>query len=255
MAASEADRLQREVAFQDLLATLGWSSLRHVDRASFERDIRAIEIPDEAVLAQIARDRKPIMLAPLHMGAFALPFARIMRDYFADRPMLILRAREDRPEETTVMRRISELGIDMRFLNIANKQNYLDAVRFARTGAVIVSFCDLPATYGSPEPVQMFGQRCELAMGIASLARVTEATVVPIAVYSSINGDRVRIGQPFECYRTGADERARVASLIARHIETSVLVEPEQWHMWPRFHEFLARVADQSPIAREGLAA
>jgi len=255
MPSREADRLQREIGYQDLIATIGWSSLQHMDRASFERDVAAIDIPDGDVLAQLARDRKPIMLTPLHMGSFALPFARIMRDYFADRPMLILRARQDRVEETAVMRRITELGIDMRFLNIADKQTYLDAVRFARNGAVIVCFCDLPASYGSPEPVELFGQQCEIAMGIASLARVTGATIVPVAVHSSIAGDSVRIGQPFECYRTGADERARVANLIARHIEASVLAEPAQWHMWPRFYEYVARVAEEMPTVAEGIAA
>jgi KDO2-lipid IV(A) lauroyltransferase len=254
MSSSEADRLQREVWFQDLIATVGWSTLLQIDRASFERDVEAISIPDEAVISQIARDGKPVMLAPLHMGSFALAFARIMRDHFADRPMLILRARQDRVEETQVMRRISELGIDMRFLNVAEKQTYLDAVRFARQGAVIVCFADLPASYGSPEPVTLFGQRCELALGFASLARVTAATVVPIAVHSSVAGDSVRIGRPFESWKSGPDERTRVAAHIARHIEASVLSQPEQWHMWPRLSEYLAPL-DQSPVLDQGIAA
>jgi KDO2-lipid IV(A) lauroyltransferase len=177
------------------------------------------------------------------MGCFALPFAKIMRDHFSDRPMLILRAREDRPEETEAMRRISEIGVDMRFLNVADKQAYVDGVRFARAGAVIVTFVDLPASYGGAVSETLFGRPAQLAMGLNSLARVIGADVVPIAVNSSVRGDVVKLGRPFECFATGPAEKMRVAGLIRRHIEQSVLAAPEQWHMWARLDEFYNTVA------------
>jgi KDO2-lipid IV(A) lauroyltransferase len=249
MPATEAARLHREVVFQDLVAALGWSHLLHLDATTYQRDFATVVIEDDAILAQLARDRRPIILSPLHMGAYALPFARIMHDYFRNRPMLILRAREDRPEETRAMQRIAELGIDMRFLNIANKQSFLDAIRFARNGAVIVCFGDLPGSYGSPCETTLFGHPAELAMGLGSLARVAEATVLPVAVYSDVSGDRVVFGKPFQSFRTGDDERHRVAGLITRHLETSIAADPAQWHMWPRIGEYL------KPIMLEEAAA
>lgn len=239
---AEAERLHREVVYQDIIAVVGWAHLLHIDEKTYRRDCASVTIPDDAILAQIARDRRPLILAPLHMGAYALPFARIMHDYFRDRPMLILRARGDREDETRAMQRIRELGIDMRFLNIADKQSFLDAIRFARSGAVIVCFADLPGSYGSPIETTLFGQPAEIAMGLASLARVTDATVVPLAVYSDTQGDRVTFGKPFQSFKTGEDERQRVAGLIVRHLEASIAAEPAQWHMWPRIGEYLKPV-------------
>ena len=235
---AEALRLDAEIRFQDMLSTLEWGAILNRSKAALSRDTQAISFDNPGLLEQLAQTRKPLIFAPLHMGCFALPFAKMMRNYFADRPMLILRAREDRPEETLAMQRISEIGVDMRFLNVTDKQAYLDGVRFARAGAIIVTFVDLPASYGGAVPVTLFGRPARLAMGINSLARVTGAAVVPMSVHSSTHGDVVRLGRPFESFETGNAEKARVAHLIRRHIEQSVLDAPEQWHMWARLDEF-----------------
>ncbi len=235
----EAARIDAEVQFQDLLSTLEWAAVLRRSKSDLICDIQTISFDNSSLLKQLSQSRKPVIFAPLHMGCFALPFAKLMFEYFADRPMLILRAREDRPEETLAMQRISEIGVDMRFLNVGRKQNFLEAIRFARAGAVIVTFIDLPASYGSPASVSLFGKPAGLAMGLPSLARVTGASVVPLSVQSSVNGDVVRIGRPFESYETGSVEKARVADIVRRHIEQAVLANPDQWHMWPRLNEFL----------------
>jgi lauroyl/myristoyl acyltransferase len=235
----EAARIDREIVYQDMIARAEWDAVLKRSWQGLENDSHAIHFPERAVLEQASRSGKPVIFAPIHMGCFVLPFARIMIDHFENRRMLILRAREDRPDETLAMRRLLEIGIDMRFLNVHEKQKYLEAVRFAKDGAVIVSFADLPASYGGPERVNLFGKPIQLAMGVASLARLTGATVIPMAVHSSVDGDIVDIGRPFESYQKSPAEKARIASIMRRHIEDSVRETPEQWHMWPRFNEFL----------------
>jgi phosphatidylinositol dimannoside acyltransferase len=236
---SEARRIEHEIVYQDLIAMAEWAAILKRSRQGLEKDFDAISFSDSGVLEQAARSGNPIIFTPIHMGCFVLPFARIMVEHFADRRMLILRAREDRPDETRAMQRVSDFGIEMRFLNVNDKQKYLDAVRFAKEGAVIVSFADLPASYGAPASVDLFGKPIQLAMGIVSLARLTDATVIPLAVHSSVDGDVVNIGRPFETYQKGPAEKARIAAIMRRHIEDSIRESPEQWHMWPRFHEFL----------------
>jgi phosphatidylinositol dimannoside acyltransferase len=236
---SEATRIEQEIVYQDMIAMAEWAAILKRSRHGLERDFDAISFSDSGVLEQAARSGNPIIFAPIHMGCFVLPFAKIMVDHFAGRRMLILRAREDRPDETRAMQRVADFGIEMRFLNVNEKQKYLDAVRFAREGAVIVSFADLPASYGAPASVTLFGKPIRLAMGVVSLARLTDATVIPLAVHSSVDGDVVNIGHPFETYQKGPSEKARIASIMRRHIEDGIRETPEQWHMWPRFDEFL----------------
>jgi len=219
---SEAARIDKEIVYQDMIARAEWGAVLKRSWQGLESDSASIHFPERGVLEQASRSGKPVIFAPIHMGCYVLPFARIMLDHFENRRMLILRAREDRPDETLAMQRISEIGIDMHFLNVNEKQKYLEAVRFAKDGAVIVSFADLPASYGGPERVTLFGKPIQLAMGVASLARLTGAAVIPMAVHSSVDGDVVDIGRPFESYQKGPAEKARIASIMRRHIEDSV---------------------------------
>ena len=239
LSASEAMRIEREIVYQDMIVAAEWAAILKRNRQGLERDSETISFPEYDLLEQASQSGKPLIFAPIHMGCFALPFARIMFDHFRGRRMLILRAREDRPEETLAMQRVSEIGVDMRFLNVNDKQNYFDAVRFAKDGAVIVTFVDLPASYGGPARVNLFGKPARLAMGIGSLARLIEATVIPLSVHSSVGGDVVNVGRAFETYMKGPEEKARVATIVRRHIEDSIRPSPEQWHMWPRLNEFM----------------
>ena len=239
LSTAEAKRTEEEIIYQDWIVMADWAAIINCKMQALERDSQMVSVPDGDVLQQASQEGKPLILAPLHMGCFPLAFAKIMRDHFSGRRMLILRAREDRPKETLAMQRVSELGVDMRFLNIHHKQNYFDAVRFVKEGAIIVMFIDLPASYGGAVGVNLFGKPIRLAMGIGSLARLTGATVIPLSVSSSVNGDVVNIGRAFETYEKGPDEKARIASIVKRHIEESIRPNPAQWHMWPRFGEFV----------------
>jgi len=236
---AEAQRVEEEIVFQDLIVGAEWLATLRRNHEELWQDSALISIPGREVLDDVGRSGKPLIFAPIHMGCFAMPFAKIMFDHFRSRRMLILRAREDRPEETLAMRRVSEMGVDMRFLNIHHKQSYFDAVQFAKDGAIIVMFVDLPASYGGAVRVNFFGKPIRLAMGIGSLARLTGATVIPLSVHSTVQGDVVNVGRAFETYEKGPEEKERVATIVRRHIEDSVRDSPEQWHMWSRLHEFL----------------
>ncbi|HEY8065012.1 MAG TPA: hypothetical protein VIF40_09820 [Methylosinus sp.] len=246
----EAERLNREAVFHDRLVSLEWLAMLRRTVRQLESDARFAHIDGEDTLAHVAATGKPIILAPIHMGCFALVFGKMMQRFFHDRPMLILRAREDRETETAVMQRIGEIGIDMRLLNVKEKANYVDAARFARNGAVIVYFVDLPGSYGGSFDASLFGQQVKLAMGIDSFARITEGIVVPARVRSTLDGDEMRLGAPFECAETGPAEKARVADMVRRHIERSVLDAPAQWYFWSRFAEYLDHSSESTAAAQ-----
>ena len=249
----EAARLDRAIAFHDALTALEWGALLVRTKAQLVADARRVEIADDGVLARVAASGKPVILAPLHMGNYVFGMAVAMNAHFAGRPMLILRAREDSEADTRVMERIAEIGTEMRFLQVSDKASYIDAVRFVRGGAVVIYFVDLPPSYGGPVDVTLFGHPLRLALGIDALARVAGATVVPLAVTSSLTGDRVAVGRPFEVVDPGQAERMRVARLVARHVETAILRDPGQWHFWPRLGEF-APLAEDARAPQEATA-
>ena len=238
----EALRLDREAAFHDALAEMEWLSLHTRSLAGIRRDLDHVSIRSPEILKALAMRDAPVILAPLHMGPYVLGLLKILLTFFPDRSLLILRRRDDRPMETQVMQRIAEFGIPVRFLTITDRSGYLPAIRFARQRSVLVVFGDLPPAYGRPAAMPIFGLPTRFAFGIETLAHLTGATVVPLAITARAGGSVVRSNHPFCVAGSDADERDRVAELMRRHIEATIRTWPEQWHHWARLPEFLPAV-------------
>ena len=236
---SEALRLERAAALHDRMTEAEWAALLLRSLPAIRRDLRHVRVEEPATFARLAETGRPVILAPLHMGAYVGGLAHTMLTYFPDRPMLVLRQRDDMPLETAVIERIREVGVEMRFLQVGNRKDFLSAVRFARKGAVIVVFCDLDPSYGAPAAMPIFGLPTRFAFGTDTLARLTDAVVVPWVTEMAMDGDTIRIGTPFEVYGDSAEERARTAGLMRRHIEECLRCRPEQWHLWSLLSDYL----------------
>lgn len=235
----EAIHLDREAIVHDLSSEVEWLALNARSHRGIRADMRRIRIRDPEILDRVAASRRPVILAPLHMGAYVIGLAHTMLRFFPGRRLLILRQRDDQVMETRVLERIREFGVEMRFLNVTKRADFLSAVRFARDGAVIVVFCDLPASYGTPTPMPMFGMPFVFAFGIDSLARLTGATVVPWNTVMEPGGDTIRIGRPFEIEGNGDGERAGAIAIMRDHIRESLRDRPEQWHLWSTLADYL----------------
>jgi KDO2-lipid IV(A) lauroyltransferase len=96
----------------------------------------------------------------------------------------------------------------------------------------------------------MFGLPFRFDFGTDTLARLTGATVVPLATTMEDHGDTVSLGQPFEVRGSAPEERATVAGIMRRHVQAAISSRPEQWHLWPSLADYLpssATVQDNSP--------
>lgn len=250
----EACRLEREVVLHNLQTEAEWLALLVRSIPALKRDTRHIAVSDPAALERVAATGRPVILTPLHMGAYVLSLACLMVRFFPGRPLLVLRQRDDMPLETAVIERIREVGCEMRFHQVSDRVGFLEAVRFARNGAVVVNFCDLDPAYGAPAPMPVLGLETRFAFGTDTLARLTNALVVPIATTMEPEGDLVRVGPTFEVHTGAPEERARVAALVRTHIEASLRARPEQWHLWSVLQDYLPvadTVADAAPRTEE----
>ncbi|MCJ2097987.1 hypothetical protein [Methylobacterium sp. E-046] len=248
----EAVRLDREAAFHDALAEMEWLSLHRRSLTGIRSDLDHVSVRSPEILTHLASRGEPVILAPLHMGPYVLGLLKILLTFFPDRSLLVLRRRDDRPLETRVMQRITEFGIPVRFLTVTDRSGYLPAVRFARQSAVLVVFGDLPPSYGRPAAMPVLGLPTAFAFGIETLAHLTGATVVPLAVAARAGGSIVMPSDPFTVRANDPEERDRVAELMRRHIEATVRTWPEQWHHWARLPEFLPAAGE--PVPRGGAA-
>ncbi|WP_171070219.1 hypothetical protein [Methylobacterium terricola] len=250
----ESLRLSAAAHHHDAATELEWCALHRRPVAAIRRDMDRVTITAPEVMERVATGGRPVILAPLHMGAYVLGLATLLLRYFPGRPMLVLRQRDDLALETQVIERLRETGADVRFLNVSARADFLSAVRFAQKGAVIVVFCDLAPSYGAPAEMPMFGLPFRFAFGTDTLARLTGATVVPLATTMDDHGDTVTIGQPFEVRGGAAEERVQVTEIMRRHLQAAIAARPEQWHLWPSLADYLpssATMHDNSPAGGE----
>lgn len=250
----EALRLSAAAYRHDAATELEWCALHRRPIAAIWRDMDRVTVTAPEIMERLAAGGRPVILAPLHMGAYVLGLATLMLRYFPGRPMLVLRQRDDMAMETEVIERLRETGADVRFLNVSARADFLAAVRYAQKGAVIVVFCDLAPSYGAPAEMPMFGLPFRFAFGTDTLARLTGATVVPIATTMEEDGDTVTIGRPFEVRGDAAEERRQVAEIMRRHLQAAIAARPEQWHLWPSLADYLpstVTVHENSPAGGE----
>jgi KDO2-lipid IV(A) lauroyltransferase len=233
-----ARQIAVEHDFHDYLQQLEWlaSATRPID--ALVAETRNVEVSDHHLAQRIADSGQTVILAPMHMGIFPLGVGHMLWRYFNGRRLLVLRAREDHAINNLAMDRLKAVAGEIRILNTRDQAEFMDAMRYARQGAVVVSLIDLPRSYGVAAPVSLFGMPSAIALGLDSMARMLKAVVMPMAVHSHVDGDRVILGQPFEVAETNPAARAALADDLARQIEAFVRPAPEQWHMWTRLDEF-----------------
>jgi lauroyl/myristoyl acyltransferase len=247
--AAEARRLALEHDFHDHLQILEWFATGTRSDAQLETDSRLINVREPGLAERIADGGQTVILAPLHMGMYPMGITYVVWRFFRGRRVLVLRAREDVEENNVAMERLRAVASELMLLNTRAESDFMEAMRFARKGAVVISLIDLPQSYGSPADTTLFGEPASIALGIETMARMLKSVVLPMAVISRIHGDDVAFGEPFEVWQSSREERSALALRIGRQIERFVRLAPEQWHMWTRIDEFDPRNAEEDTLA------
>lgn len=236
--ADQARRFALEHDFQDNLLIMEWFASAHRTLAQMVDDVEGATVSDPALVERLAASGDVVILAPMHMGVFPIGISYVVWKYFSGRRLLVLRARDDLEENNAAMDRLREIAGEFRILNTHKEEEFVDAMRYARKGAVVVSLLDLPKTYGSPAETRLFGERASIALGLDAMARMLKGVVLPMTVRSHLSHDEIILGRPFEVSKTENDNRADLALAVGRQIEDFVLLAPAQWHMWTRVLEF-----------------
>lgn len=248
LGALEARHIAREHDFHDMLQILEWFSSGRRSKSGLIADSNFLRLNGADLIERLADSGESVILAPMHMGVYPIGISYVIWKYFPGRRVLVLRAREDDEENNAAMDRLREIASEVRILNTRNETEFMEAMRFARKGAVVISMIDLPETYGSPVETVLFGQAARIAFGMDAMARMLKAVVLPMTVRSGVSGDEIDFGQPFEVWKNTEEDRQLLAVQFGRQIEGFVALDPCQWHMWTRIVEFFPpKHATQTP--------
>ena len=237
----EAARIAREALYHDALFQMEWLALASRPIDGLLRDARFISSEQEEALAWLA-EQKCAVLATLHMGPYSLALAWLLHRYFRGRKIIILRAKDDNADEARALERLCALGVEAEFMSPHAPADFHRLLKQVRAGAILFALVDLPEAYGksSSSEAEFLWRTVRIANGVSDIAAICSAPMLLFRARACKDRDLIEVDSVFEVQRDadGASRQA-AARRVGEFVSRSLLAAPAQWHMWPRFAEYL----------------
>jgi lauroyl/myristoyl acyltransferase len=131
----------------------------------------------------------------------------------------------------------SQFGIDIVLTSDPSRRSKM--IRRLKEGGALALLADRDVT-GNGVTVEFFGEETTVPAGPVALAELTNAVVLPVAVFFKDGGGyRIEVGDPVEIPTDGTRaERVKLgAQRVAKALEVQISKRPSQWHLfqpnWP----------------------
>lgn len=235
---ADARRLAGENAYHGLLFQMEWLALGSRSLRGLLADAKRVGTCDDAALRWIAA-QKGAVIATLHMGPYALALAWLFHRYFRGREVIIVKTRTSDADEMRALARLEQLEVRVSLMAPTEPSEFHRLLKRVRAGAILIALVDLPQSYGHSVETHLLWTPARIAAGAADIAALCNVPLLLFRTEAQGGIDRVAVDDLLEVSSVKAD-RDRAIETIASFITTAVRRHPEQWHMWPRFDEFVA---------------
>ncbi|MFN3388564.1 MAG: hypothetical protein ACK40O_06490 [Allosphingosinicella sp.] len=223
----------------DVMFQMEWLALAYRSKAGLIRDTRYISLGQQAEIEWLV-NQKGAVLATMHFGPYSLGLVWLFHRYFTGRTVVILKTRTDDVDERAAVARLSELGVDLRFVSPDSPDEFFEMVKLVRRGAFAIVMVDLPPSYGRSAPAEALGHTFQFTSGSIDLAALCAVPLVLFRVSSDILRDGIEFVDIFEVARGSERSAEEAQRRVNRFISRTISSRPDQWHMWPRFKEYQA---------------
>lgn len=242
----EATHIARKALYHDALFQMEFLALASRPIDSLLRDARFVSSEQEEALAWVA-EQKCAVIATLHMGPYFLSLAWLLHRFFRGRKVIMIRAKYDDADQARALERLCALGVEAEFMSPNAPADFHRLLKQVRAGAVVIALVDLPESYGKSSEVEFLWRTVRIANGVSDIAAICGAPMLLFRTRTCAGRDLIEVDSVFEVQRDqdGASREA-AARRIGEFVSRSLRAAPEQWHMWPRFAEYLPRAGSQS---------
>ena len=242
----EASRIAHDALYHDMLFQLEWLALASRPLEGLLSDARHVASEQEEALAWAA-EQKCAIIATLHMGPYSLAFAWLLHRYLRGRKIIILRNKYDNQDEARALERLTSLGVDVEFMSPREPAHFHRLLKQVRAGAVVIALVDLPESYGKSSEVEFLFHTVRIANGISDMAAICGAPILLFRTRTCGGRDLLEVDSVFEVQRdSDGASREAAARRIGEFVSRSLRAAPEQWHMWPRFAEYLPKAGSRT---------
>jgi lauroyl/myristoyl acyltransferase len=201
-------------------------------------------LPPSAYQA-LADTRRPLVLLTIHQGDYLAGLLSVLAHIPIERNIHIIKYAEWSKKEERAYQHFRRFGHEL-VVHRLSERPAKRIVRALKRQAVLLTFVDVPRSFGATTPVQMFGLPFQLTSGPLLLARLAGARILPLfSAYSDSNQPLVESG---ELLRTAdfanPTKRApltQLAQQLADQLEANLRRHGTQWEMWPVLADLLDR--------------
>ena len=242
----EAARIAHDALYHDVLYQMEGVALASRPLAGLLRDGRHIASEQEEALAWVA-EQKCAVIATLHMGPYSLAVAWLLHRFFRGRKVIILRAKYDNADTARSLERLCELGVEVEYMSPNAPADFHRLLKQVRAGAVCIALVDLPESYGKSSETEFLWRTVRIANGVSDIAAICGAPMLLFRTRACKGRDLIEVDSVFEVQRDsdGASRQA-AARRVGEFVSRSLRAAPEQWHMWPRFGEYLPQAGSRT---------
>ncbi len=237
----KARAVAMEAIFQDLLFSMEWAALavRSLDQLS--KDARFVTVEDDSQL-EWHSDSKSLILATLHSGCYHIAIAYLIKTYFSDRRIIIIKNFALTDQELQTIERFQLLGFDVKVFTNEAKNEFFDMMRYLKEGAVLFMLADLPKSYGKSSKVEFLDSYADLANGMIDLSIICKAPILFFGLKTSVTGERIFSDTVLDQSNVNNNvNRSVMTGYISSFVTKAIKRNPHQWQMWGRLDEYYCK--------------
>lgn len=248
----KAHAIAVEAIFQDILFSLEWAALASRSFDQLSKDAKYVSVEDSSQFEWYSKS-KSIILATLHSGCYHIAIAYLVKTYFYDRKIIIIKNFSLTEQELETIEHFKLLGFDISVYTNEVKNEFFDMLRSLRSGAVLFILSDLPKSYGKSSKVEFLDSYAHLSDGVIDLSNICKAPILFFGVKSNASGDVIFSDFSIDI-SNGIHilDRNVISRRISHFITKEIQKRPHQWQMWSRLDDYYCTEDSVLPCLKDG---
>lgn len=189
----------------------------------------------EAYRQLLSQDPRSRLVATYHFGDFAFGLNSLLREDPADRECIVLTQQTSDDAYFSNMQRAfgDRATTAQQQWPVADLCSANLSAKLRKQSVTMVTFCDLPPTFGATTSVQFLDRRARFPRGAAALALRYKLPLLPVVCYHSAGRHRIVISSQIEPLPAPGESMSESVSCLTQQLvdqlQRYVRWAPQQW--------------------------
>lgn len=199
----------------------------------------------------LADTRRPLVVLTIHQGDYLAGLLSTLQLVPTQRNVHVIKLAEASRKEDAAYAHFRRFGHEL-IVHRLSERPAKAIVRALKRQAILLTFVDVPRSFGTTTGVEMFGLPFQLTVGPIAMARLAGADLLPLfSSYNAAQQPIVRASPLIPAYAIQGQARPPSVALLAQQLANAIEINlrhcGEQWEMWPVLQDLLDMERLESP--------